>query len=177
MNDLTGSGGRIDVLARAVNTALFISHGVRENSHVILHLLGGKGPVRRVWFDGSEITGVYPDERSIAGQIRSIIKKPVPPIGHYEVITDGISHSGGGLVQTVSEWRSSGIFPIVLDAVGEPQTVIPRSSSVGFVLSDDLPLSANEFEHLDGIKRVSLGDSWLQGHSCISVLHYLMDQN
>ena len=164
------------MLARAVNTALFVSHGVRENSHVILHLLGGRGPMRRVWFDGSEIAGVRPDERSIAGQIRSIIKKPVPPIGHYEVITDGISHSGGGLGQTVSEWRSSGIFPIVLDAVGEPQTVIPRTSSVGFVLSDDLPLSVSDLEHLDGMERVSLGDSWLQGHSCISVLHYLMDQ-
>lgn len=133
--------------------------------------------MRRVWFDGSEIAGLHPDERSIAGQIRSIIKKPVPPIGHYEVITDGISHSGGGLGQTVSEWRSSGIFPVVLDLVGEPPKTIPRTSSVGFVLSDDLPLTVSDLEHLDGMKRVSLGDSWLQGHSCISVLHYLMDQN
>ena len=92
------------------------------------------------------------------------------------MITDGISHSGGGLGQTVSEWRSSGIFTIVLDADGESQTAVPRNSSVGFVLSDDLPLSVSDLEHLDGMERVSLGDSWLQGHSCISVLHYLMDQ-
>ena len=41
LNDLAGSGGRMDVLARAVNSALFISHGIREDSHVLLHLMGG----------------------------------------------------------------------------------------------------------------------------------------
>ena len=55
LNDLAGSSGRIDVLARAVNTALFLSHGIRENSEVVLHLLGGPGPARRIGFDGSLI--------------------------------------------------------------------------------------------------------------------------
>ena len=29
LNDLPGSGGRMDVLVRAVNAALFVSHGIR----------------------------------------------------------------------------------------------------------------------------------------------------
>ena len=61
MNDLTGSSGRFDVLARAVNAALFISHGVREDSVIFLHLMGGEGPSRRVVFDGSKLRGVRPD--------------------------------------------------------------------------------------------------------------------
>ena len=81
MNDLTGSSGRFDVLARAVNAALFISHGVREDSVIFLHLMGGEGPSRRVVFDGSKLRGVRPDERSIVGQIISVIREPVPPAG------------------------------------------------------------------------------------------------
>ena len=35
LNDLAGSGGRMDVLARAVNSALFVSHGIREDLSLI----------------------------------------------------------------------------------------------------------------------------------------------
>ena len=69
LNDLAGGSGRTDVLVRAVNAALFVSHGIRDDSHVVLHLMGGDGPNRRIWFDGTRIGGVRPDERSIAGQI------------------------------------------------------------------------------------------------------------
>ena len=69
----------MDVLARAVNSALFVSHGIREDSHVLLHLMGGDGPSRRIWFDGSSLAGVRPDERSISGQIKGILKEAVPP--------------------------------------------------------------------------------------------------
>ena len=40
LNDLSGSG-RMDVLVRAVNSALFISHGFRNDSLITLHLQGG----------------------------------------------------------------------------------------------------------------------------------------
>ena len=63
----------MDVLVRAVNAALFVSHGIRDDCHVILHLMGGGGPNRRIWFDGTRIGGVRPDERSIAGQIKGCL--------------------------------------------------------------------------------------------------------
>ena len=69
LNDLAGGSGRMDVLARAVNTALFISHGIRTDSTITIHLMGGEIP-RRVKFDGRILQGVHPDERSISGHIR-----------------------------------------------------------------------------------------------------------
>ena len=93
LNDLPGSG-RIDVLVRAINSALFISHGIRKDTNITLHLQGGEGPDRRVFFDGEILAGVRPDERSIAGQIKAIMKLPIPPIGQYKEITQGIFHSG-----------------------------------------------------------------------------------
>ena len=177
LNDLPGSGGRLDVLARAVNAALFVSHGIREESSVILHLLGGGGANRRVLFDGSELRGLRPDERSIAGQVKSVIRIPVPPIGRFQQVSSGISHSGGGLEQTLKEWRSMGIMPFVLDPNGDPATSIPESDDIGFFLSDDSAFTEEDSAILDEVTSISLGKGWLQGHTCIGILHYLMDRS
>ncbi len=177
INDLAGSGGRTDVLVRAVNAALFVSHGIRRDSRIMLHLLGGSGSPRRVLFDGSSIRGLRPDERSIAGQIKSVIRLPVPPLGRFEQVSQGISHSGGDLAQTISEWESRGITPLVLDSDGESHSTIAELGSVGFILSDDWPLTESDLAPLEGASRVSLGSKWLQGHSCISILHFIIDES
>lgn len=177
LNDLAGSGGRTDVLVRAVNAALFVSHGIRTDSHVTLHLMGGPGPPRRVWFDGSTLRGVRPDERSIAGHIKALLKSPVPPVGQFvESPTGGISHSGGDLRQTLVEWENEGVGCFVLDATGEPPSTIPSTESLGFILSDDCPFTEEESDLIGGLPRVSLGKGWLQGHACITIAHHLLDQ-
>ncbi len=175
LNDLTGSGGRMDVLVRAVNAALFVSHGIREDSHVMLHLLGGEGPSRRIWFNGSDLSGVRPDERSIAGQIKGIMKQAVPPRGRFDEFSSGILHSGGGLGQTVKEWASRGVFPVIMDADGGDFSEIPPSIDLGFVISDDKPLTEQDRASLQVAMSLSLGTRWLQGHSCIAILHHLLD--
>ena len=173
LNDLAGSGGRVDVLARAVNTALFVSHGIRNDSHIILHLQGSGEPHRRIWFNGSELRGVRPDERSIAGQIKAIIKHPTPPIGRFVEFSKGILHSGGNMSHTLSEWKDRGVVPVVLDQAGDSKKL--PNGKVGFVLSDDSPLTESDWEVLVGELSFSLGERWLQGHSCISILHHLLD--
>ena len=175
MNDLTGSSGRFDVLARAVNAALFISHGVREDSVIFLHLMGGEGPSRRVVFDGSKLRGVRPDERSIVGQIKSVIREPVPPAGRMVEVSEGISHSGGGLGHTLDEWRRDGLQCYILDADGDSGFTPLDGADIGFVISDDQPFSEKELAVMDGMGGISLGKDWLQGHSCISILHHIMD--
>ena len=120
LNDLPGSGGRTDVLARAVNSALFISHGIRKDTQIVLHMMGGGGLPRWILFDGGKLTGVRPDERSIAGQIKAVIKSEIPPIGHYVQCSRGIYHSGGDVGQTLSEWLNDGCKCYLMDAVGFP---------------------------------------------------------
>ncbi len=174
LNDLAGSGGRVDVLVRAVNTALFVSHGIRGDSHIILHLQGTGEPNRRIWFNGSELRGVRPDERSIAGQIKAIIKHPIPPIGRFVEYSKGILHSGGNISHTLSEWKERGVAPVVLDQAGDSKEL--PTGNVGFVLSDDLPLTEADWSVLVGEQSFSLGEIWLQGHSCISILHHFLDR-
>jgi tRNA (pseudouridine54-N1)-methyltransferase len=163
----------VDVLARAVNTALFISHGIRNDTTITIHLMGGNIP-RRVKFDGSILRGVHPDERSISGHIRSIMKHPIPPIGIWQEASIGISHSGGSVGETLVEWNREGVVTCVLDAEGGGLESV-RDTPMGFVLSDHLPLTEDEKSLLRGCQKVSLGSGWLQGHACIAIVHHILD--
>ncbi len=167
----------MDVLVRAVNAALFVSHGIRDDCHVILHLMGGGGPNRRIWFDGTRIGGVRPDERSIAGQIKAINKLHIPPRNQFIEFSSGILHSGGNINQTLDDWDDRGVVPVLLDAEGESFNSIQRLNHLGFILSDDQPLSVQDKVSLHGLDSLSLGREWLQGHSCISIIHHLLDES
>ena len=176
LNDLAGSSGRIDVLARAVNTALFLSHGIRDDTQIIVHLLGGPGPPRRICFEGKTVRGLHPDERAIAGQIGRALKEPVPAIGHKSELHSGFWHSGGSIKQTIAEWKKEDVSIFVLDADGEPISKISdQKGPFGFVLSDDQPFSESDLDSLTGCQPLSLGEQWLQGHACISIIHHLLD--
>ena len=128
----------MDVLVRAVNSALFVSHGIRNDTEIILHLLGGPGPDRRILFNGETLSGVRPDERSIAGQIKAILKQPAPPIGIFKEITQGIFDTGGGLIETISEWTKEGVSINVLDANGGDLSTTKEPHAMGFILSDHI---------------------------------------
>lgn len=181
LNDLPGSG-RMDVLVRAINSALFVSHGIRKDSHITLHLQGGDGPNRRIWFDGGILAGVRPDERSIAGQLKAIMKLPIPP--QFHEVTQGIYHSGGDIFDTLKEWEREDVKINILDANGTNiSELLPReialkykAEKIGIILSDDLPFNEDEVEQFTDYPKISLGKKWLQGHSCIAITQYLFDK-
>ncbi|MAW22361.1 MAG: hypothetical protein CMA16_02810 [Euryarchaeota archaeon] len=177
LNDLAGGAGRMDVLIRAVMSALLTSHGLRKNVEVVLHLQGGPGPHRRLKFVGSELRGFHAEERSVAGLIAKAIREPLPAIGHWIERAPGLYDGGGKLSQTLKEWSDSVV--IRLDADAErlwieggsiPISSIPNHPSVAFLLSDDQPLKTDE-----GAAR-SLGSTWLQGHHAIAICHFLLDE-
>ncbi len=180
LNDLTGAGGRMDVLVRALMVGLLTSHGLRRNTVVVLHLMGGPGPPRRIKFDGSELKGLHADERSIAGTIGKVIATPLPPIGHWQPVTAGITHSGGDLRLTLREWNDAPT--VVLDADAPrlwsesavlPSCSAPNEAPMNFILSDDQPLG--DLEGVDVLQR-SLGTQWLQGHMAVAIVHFLLDE-
>ena len=180
LNDLTGAGGRMDVLVRALMAGLLTSHGLRRNTVVVLHLMGGPGPPRRIKFDGSELKGLHADERSIAGTIGKVIAMPLPPIGHWQPITAGITHSGGDLRLTLREWNDAPTVVLDADAprLWSESAVLPSSSApneapMNFILSDDQPLG--DLEGVDVLQR-SLGTQWLQGHMAVAIVHFLLDE-
>ena len=175
LNDLSGMG-RMDVLVRAINSALFISHGIRKDTHITLHLQGGEGPDRRIWFNGKILAGVRPDERSIAGQIKVIMKLPIPPIGQFIEVTQGIYHSGGDIFDTLKEWKRENIEINILDSQGNEISELSNTEKIGIILSDDLPFNDIEKKEFTKFNKISLGETWLQGHSCIAITQYELDK-
>ena len=193
LNDMAGGAGRMDVLVRAMMSALMTSHGFRDDTEIILHLQGGPGPNRRVKIDGRTVRGIHAEERSVAGQIGKVLKQPTPPKGHWVERSIGIWDSGGDILDTIGEWSNTRI--VALDANAERlwknKSVIPivsnplskihndtdnsefTSIDIGFILSDDKPLEQDLPEQ---IIRRSLGDIWLQGHLAIAVCHFLIDE-
>lgn len=181
LNDLAGGAGRMDVLVRAVMAALLTSHGIRTNVEIVLHLLGGPGPPRRVKFDGTSLKGIHAEERSIAGTIGKILAQPLPPIGRWDDVSPGLSHSGGNLETTLREWKGTTVVALdahaprlwVNDAVLPSNPSVVEQRDLAFILSDDKPLEPLMSDHL--VLR-SLGDTWLQGHLAIGAVHFLLDQ-
>jgi len=176
LNDLAGSCGRLDVLLRSVNTALFLSHGIRDDVEVILHLLGGEKKPRRIWIDGSNVKGIHSDERSIAGQLSKILQLELPPIGIKKEVENGLFQGQGTLKDTLSEWKNEDIIPYHLDIDGEilnSETMFTKD--IGFIISDDKPFTESELELLSDVNKISVGKNWIQGHSVIAILHHYLD--
>ena len=85
--------------------------------------------------------------------------------------------SGGSINQTLHDWDERGVIPVLLDAEGGGFNSIQHLNDIGFILSDDQPLSVKDRASLHGLDSLSLGREWLQGHSCISIIHHLLDES
>ena len=173
LNDLAGGAGRMDVLIRALMSSLLTSHGMREDVEFTMILLGGPGPARRIKFVSNELKGIHAEERAVAGKIAAVLKEPIPPRGHWIERSPGIYDGGGDLDMTLDEMgcpiiRLDADSPILYSGQLPSDFTI---DDIGFILGDDKTLDCDR-----GIPR-SLGKEWLQGHTCIAIIHFLLDEN
>ena len=172
LNDLAGGAGRMDVLIRALMSSILTSHGIRKDVEFTMILLGGPGPARRIKFVSNELKGIHAEERAVAGKVASVIKEPIPPRGHWIERSPGIYDGGGDLDMTLDDWDCPTVR-LEADSPNLYSGSLPSDFSIGdigFILGDDKTLECER-----GIPR-SLGDNWLQGHTCIAIVHFLLDE-
>ncbi|MBS1263856.1 MAG: tRNA (pseudouridine(54)-N(1))-methyltransferase [Methanonatronarchaeales archaeon] len=108
LDDLPGDAGHLDVLCRCVNSAFFLSHGIRED--VRLHLVHRDQVAIR--FEGRELRYLNPDERSTAARIRNALETFQQNLGREE------RKSSYGI------YAAERSFEKVLEGVSEDSTVI-----------------------------------------------------
>jgi len=172
LSDLAGGAGRMDVLIRALMSSILTSHGIRADVEFTMILLGGPGSARRIRFVSNELKGLNAEERAVAGKIAAVLREPLPPRGHWVERSPGIYDGGGDLEMTLKDWDCT---IIRLDA-DSPSLFLGEASGeaytdeIGFILGDDRPLECEE-----GIPR-SIGSQWLQGHTCIGIAHFILDE-
>lgn len=167
LDDLAGAAGRVDVLCRAVGMALFTSHGIRDDTEVLLVFPHGPSTIR---IRGAQVQRLNPDERSTAARIRNALRQPRPD-PWWEEVEPGIQVAPFGLVDALG--KASVLW---LDRDG--QDVLDAELPEGtWVLSDHEPFSDQEQELLRvRATRISLGDAWYHGHHAIGVVQFLLDR-
>ena len=173
LKDLPGAAGRLDVLCRCVNAALFLSHGIRED--VRLRLVLGDAFTLRI--EGSEVRGLHPDERSTAARIRSALEHSDEAIGHQAVETSpGIYLSRMGVEATLRDAATEGTL-VQLHEEGISLVKRETPDDPVFVLSDHRDFTPEEQALLDELdtRRVSVGPRALHADHAITVMQNHLD--
>jgi tRNA (pseudouridine54-N1)-methyltransferase len=168
LNDLPGSGGRMDVLCRCVNASLFLSHDLRRDTDCCLVLCGGAAGPKTVKFSGAEVRSLSPDERSAGALIKKVIDTPCG--SEFREAAPGVFIRKGGLERLLSEYPCA-----VLDENGADIRGAAGLSEA-FILSDHLNFTESEEALLRDCPRYSVGPKCLHADHTITVLHNERDR-
>ncbi len=170
LNDLPGSG-RIDVIARCINAAIFLSHNIRRD---VLFFAYFPQINVRLRIDSLRVKYLNPDERSTSALIRNAILK----------IDDNEVNSSPGFYIKRADFREvlSEIAEIgkvyYLREDGKDIRNLEFPANISFVLSDSVNMSKDEEKLLekfaDGI--VSIGPKSILSSHTISIVHNELDR-
>ena len=164
MDNLPGQG-RVDLIARSIGTALLTSHGIREDTEVYV-VVRDEITVK---FSGSELGGLNPDERSIAG----VLHKAIPCYSdEWSETTPGVEAKVLGLEGLMEELDSD---CIILDGDGKPAVESEVREDQCLILSDNKDFSDSENQILDSCKHVSLGSELIHTDQAIAVANNWID--
>ena len=168
LNDLPGSGGRMDILCRCINASLFLSHDLRRDADCYLVLCGGPTPPKTIRFSGKEVRSLSPDERSAGALIKKALEIPVG--SKFRHAAPGISVRKGGLAQLMTEYTFG-----VLDEKG---TDLRRAEVIpdAFLLSDHLNFTDDEELQVRQYPRYSVGPVCIHADQTITIVQNELDR-
>ncbi|RCV65320.1 tRNA (pseudouridine54-N1)-methyltransferase [Methanophagales archaeon] len=171
LDDLPGSGGRMDLVARCICNALWISHDLRRDTCIHVVACGTPNPPVVISFFGDRLRGVSPDERNIAAWIKKTLasKRRNP----------GINIRKLSFLQLCEKLASEGNTFYILHENGMDIANVKLKANPVFILGDHEGLPKEEedafvarFEH----EKISLGSIAYLASQCISVVHYELDK-
>jgi tRNA (pseudouridine54-N1)-methyltransferase len=138
---MAGGAGRLDILLRCINSAFFLSHGIRRDTEIYLVLQGGSSAPRTIRIVGSEIRYLNPDERSTGALVRNALVKR---LDQEEIRSSpGIYVSRRSLQQVID-----GLVPVsrlvYLKEDGMDIRQQPLSGDLTIIVSDHMDLGPEE---------------------------------
>jgi tRNA (pseudouridine54-N1)-methyltransferase len=176
LNDLAAGAGRVDVLCRNVQSAFFLSHGLRED--VEFYAVFARSPVRQktVRIEGAKIQMLNPDERSTAARLQQALQASWS-VPDWKDVQRGLAVARFGLDGLLEDLAGK-CTPVLLDPKGTPIAGWTPPAEPLFLLSDHVPFTKAEYAALDGkgVQRVSLGGQWYHGNHAIAIVHWWLDQ-
>lgn len=173
LNDLPGAAGRMDILCRCVNSALFLSHDLRRDVRVHLVLKGPPEEPKIIRFEGSTVKYLSPDERSAASLIKKALERKAQ--NFWVESTPGVSIKKGDLGDILREINRKIIY---LREDGHDIRGKELGDDLLFVLGDHLGLTEEEEKTIMGFEHeiVSVGPLSLHADHCIVLLLNELDR-
>lgn len=166
---------RMDVIARCITNALFVSYAIRKDTNFYVSLNGPPNPPVLIKFIGNEIQNIYLDERSIAEKINKALKK-VNPLKEVKV-SEGIYVSKKSFESFLKEKGKEKKF-ILLDRKGKDLRNFNFKGNELFIIGDHkgFPKTIEKFIKKFGSEKISLGPlDYLSSH-CIILIHNELDR-
>ena len=166
LDDLPGSGGRVDVVVRNLQAAIHLSHGIRADVDCYVVLSAG----RVIRIEGGRIQRLNPDERSTAARLQQALKETGSGPSWKEV-QKGLWVADLSLQDLLVELPGN---HILLDPEGE-KLQSESFDNPTFFLSDHLPFTQDEYRLLSSARRVSIGTPWYHGNHVVAVVNHHLD--
>jgi tRNA (pseudouridine54-N1)-methyltransferase len=143
---------RMDLVARCVNSALWLDHDLRRDTIVYFCFKNNKV----VKIDG-HIRGMNPDERNVGSFFRYLLEGRKFP---------GIELSEESFIGVVEKFKDSDVY--VMDINGKPMNVVKFRENPVFILGDDIGVT----EKVKG-EKITLGPkSYLTSHCIVIIQNY-----
>lgn len=177
LKDLPSSGKRIDIVARCIISALWLSHRLRQDTRIYAVLNGAPEPPKTVLFT-PEIKRVSPDERSVALWIKKALDKHRGRRDKEWIeLSNGIKISGKSFQDVIKDLEKEGCSFYLLHERGKNVEEIEINENPVFVLGDHkgIPKNDEAFVLRRG-GRISLGKISYLASSCISIMQWICDK-
>jgi len=177
LNDLAAGAGRVDLLCRNVQSAFFLSHGLREDVEFYAVFAASAVRQKTVRIRGKGIQMLHPDERSTAARLQQALQVAWS-VPDWKEVQNGLAVARFGLEELLEDLQGKGTL-VLLDPKGTPIEAWTPPPDPVLLLSDHVPFTASEYKLLDGLgaQRVSLGPHWYHGNHAIAVANWWMDRH
>jgi tRNA (pseudouridine54-N1)-methyltransferase len=173
LDDMAGGAGRLDILLRCINSAFFLSHGIRRDTEIYLVMQGGPDPTKVIRIVGAEVRYLNPDERSTGALVRNALMKAIE--GETRS-SPGIYISRKSFAELLDELGTKGEL-IYLKEDGEDVRQKRFTEDVTFVISDNTDLTEEEegtlLKHHPAV--LKLGPLSYHADHCIIIMHNELD--
>jgi tRNA (pseudouridine54-N1)-methyltransferase len=158
-----------------VNSAFFLSNGIRQDVELYLALQGPPEPPKALKFVGSELRYLNPDERSTAALVRTALIKKCG--GEWTRSTPGIYASKKTLSDVLRECATANRDFVYLKENGTALGQAKLRDPV-IILGDQFDLSVEEEELLKphNPATISLGPHSLHTDHCITIINNELDR-
>lgn len=174
LNDLTK--GRMDLVARCISAAFFISYAIRKNVIFHVFLNGPSDPPRRISFYGGELVGIEPNEKSIAIKLNECLE-----IGKELTLGEEIKVGNGIFIakesfETFLKKMDKKLVYLHPEGVDLRKYKFPEKFIA--IIGDHKGLPKQTEKLLDRLnaERISLGKVEYLASHCIVILHNELDR-